>query len=45
MPLVITGRPTAKAEEKKKGTITGVGERNGSKGRRGGEKKVHKVEW
>lgn len=33
MPLVITGGPKAKAEEKKKGRIKGVGRKGPSKGR------------
>jgi hypothetical protein len=33
VPLVITGRPKAKAEEKKKGRIKGVGRKELSNGR------------
>lgn len=46
MPLVITGRPKAKAEEKKKRENKGSGEKGTAvKEDRGGEKKVHGVEW
>lgn len=44
MPLVITGRPKAKAEEKKRGKVKGVGRKEPSKGRQGGEEVQHGTE-